>query len=634
VTQPGEAAAVAQRTSINPEALSPQGVLQLQRTAGNRAVARLVAGGRTVIQPKLTVGAADDPYEREADRVAAQVMSAKEMSHSAPSVARAEQDDERAQRVTAAPSITPLVRRSTQAQDLRGSFDAGHDVESLLDSTRSGGNPLPGGTRSFMESRIGADFGGVRVHSDTQSDQLNRKIGAQAFTHGRHIYMAAGKFNPGTGGGKQLLAHELTHVVQQTGGTSTKALRKPGLAGMISRQVGSSAPAGVIQRAIGFEFETGYKIEKKQGNQWVNLKKMDVVKDYGDGMKLTADENSAGFSAIEMVLDPPVQETEPAKFTKALKTFKKVSAAFHALKPGKDVNNLTATPLNKVRGASGPSKYQVTPTFSGFLGNPQLTGGIRYDKLFEFLEEAAKKSSDHLNTDPHKLAKEELTNYKEHAKDVTALTGAKAEVNKINGSAELKGLVAMLGMYLNSGAGGQPMFNYAKLISNSFMARTDFGSMFAKLPPNEKARYVNDRESFATLVLEAAGMSGEGDKKVFERGIRKSDNKTSPDYNVDVTNDGTLGMNIKRKKWLVEISKGYDPISSHYMPHLKDILMGLGALGTRTDRVGNDPKPAKGARDKGRGIIVELRNMKGFQTPQEFSDKAQAIFDYIVALNA
>ncbi|MBL0341286.1 MAG: DUF4157 domain-containing protein [Bacteroidetes bacterium] len=71
------------------------------------------------------------------------------------------------------------------------------------------------GTRSFMENRFGADFGNVKIHTDSQSSHLNRELNAKAFTVGNDIYFNSGKYSPQSESGKHLLAHELTHVVQQ-----------------------------------------------------------------------------------------------------------------------------------------------------------------------------------------------------------------------------------------------------------------------------------------------------------------------------------------------------------------------------------------------------------------------------------
>src|SRR5213596_2875546 len=75
------------------------------------------------------------------------------------------------------------------------------------------GNPLPPGVRSSMESRFGQDFSEVRVHEDSSAGAAARDLKAQAFTTGRDIYFAPGRFQPHTSEGEKLLAHELTHVV-------------------------------------------------------------------------------------------------------------------------------------------------------------------------------------------------------------------------------------------------------------------------------------------------------------------------------------------------------------------------------------------------------------------------------------
>lgn len=91
------------------------------------------------------------------------------------------------------------------------------DLESRLNATKGGGSPLPEDTRSSMEGAFGADFSGVRVHTDSSAVQMNRELGAQAFTHGSDIYFGSGKYDTGSSDGQRLLAHELTHTVQQEG---------------------------------------------------------------------------------------------------------------------------------------------------------------------------------------------------------------------------------------------------------------------------------------------------------------------------------------------------------------------------------------------------------------------------------
>ncbi len=90
-----------------------------------------------------------------------------------------------------------------------------NNLESNLNSSRGGGSPLPQNTKTEMESGFGADFSNVRVHNDSNAVQMNKQLGSQAFATGNDIYFNEGKFNPASQSGKHLLAHELTHTVQQ-----------------------------------------------------------------------------------------------------------------------------------------------------------------------------------------------------------------------------------------------------------------------------------------------------------------------------------------------------------------------------------------------------------------------------------
>jgi hypothetical protein len=206
------------RTVAEPSAASSASILALQRAYGNRAVTSL-------IQTKLKVGPAHDRYEQEADRVADQVMGMPAPAVSLPAngmgqPAQRQADEEEAQAKPLVASINPLLQRQEEEElQADGGFEAGPNLESRLAARRGGGSPLSGETRAFMESRFGADFSGVRVHADGEAAQLNRQISAQAFTHRQDIYVGEGKYDPGSDAGKRLLAHELTHVVQQTGST-------------------------------------------------------------------------------------------------------------------------------------------------------------------------------------------------------------------------------------------------------------------------------------------------------------------------------------------------------------------------------------------------------------------------------
>ncbi|MEQ8957392.1 MAG: DUF4157 domain-containing protein, partial [Coleofasciculus sp. C2-GNP5-27] len=104
-----------------------------------------------------------------------------------------------------------------KSQSGTGSTNSSVNLEESIQQKRGQGQSLSEDIREPMEQTLGADFSGVKVHTDSQSDQLNRSIQARAFTTGQDVFFKQGEYNPGSKNGQELLAHELTHVVQQTG---------------------------------------------------------------------------------------------------------------------------------------------------------------------------------------------------------------------------------------------------------------------------------------------------------------------------------------------------------------------------------------------------------------------------------
>ena len=99
-------------------------------------------------------------------------------------------------------------------------------VQSVLNSP---GRPLDAGTRASMEPLVGHDLSRVRVHTDHDAAESARSVNANAYTAGSHVVFGAGKYTPGTAAGRQLMAHELTHVVQQASGPVDATAVAPGL---------------------------------------------------------------------------------------------------------------------------------------------------------------------------------------------------------------------------------------------------------------------------------------------------------------------------------------------------------------------------------------------------------------------
>jgi hypothetical protein len=95
------------------------------------------------------------------------------------------------------------------------SQSAGSELQSAIHGRLSGGDPLSGDVRSYMEPRFNSDFGNVRVHTDHKAAEVSEDLNAKAFTFRNHVFFAGNQYQPGTDGGKRLLAHELTHTIQQ-----------------------------------------------------------------------------------------------------------------------------------------------------------------------------------------------------------------------------------------------------------------------------------------------------------------------------------------------------------------------------------------------------------------------------------
>ena len=168
------------------------------------------------VQLRLAVGAVDDPMEREADDMADQVMRMPEPTFIQRKCAHCE-EEEKAQRKP----LTSFIQK--KGND--GGTTASAAVSQQINATRGSGSAMDTPVQRFMESRFGADFSAVKIHTGATAVQLSRELNAQAFTVGSDIYFNEGKYNPSSSEGKHLLAHELTHTVQQQGTIERKVQR-------------------------------------------------------------------------------------------------------------------------------------------------------------------------------------------------------------------------------------------------------------------------------------------------------------------------------------------------------------------------------------------------------------------------
>jgi hypothetical protein len=178
-------------------------------------------------QPKLRIGQPDDKYEQEADAVADKVMKMNQIETM--QMQPIEEEEEVMQpKLRMQPieeeeeSIQMKCAKCEKEEEmLQPKSDkisvATSSIETQIHSSKGNGSNLTESTNQFMSKAIGADFSAVKIHTGSNAVQMNRQLQARAFTFGSDIYFNSGEYKPESSTGKSLLAHELTHVVQQNG---------------------------------------------------------------------------------------------------------------------------------------------------------------------------------------------------------------------------------------------------------------------------------------------------------------------------------------------------------------------------------------------------------------------------------
>ena len=197
----------------------------------------------TLVQARLQVSNPDDPFEHEAEAAADDFVQSVHR-RSAPRAMRA----------------STSISRSVDGNGLEstdGGLTTTDDTASAINAARGGGIQMSEGVRSRFEGFFGSDLSGVRVHANENADRLCRSIEAEAFTAGNDVFFTRGSFSPGSAKGDHLLAHELTHVVQQghapaiTRRTTTDVMRWGGKRDATKEELDPESSTGATVGTVG-----------------------------------------------------------------------------------------------------------------------------------------------------------------------------------------------------------------------------------------------------------------------------------------------------------------------------------------------------------------------------------------------
>jgi outer membrane protein OmpA-like peptidoglycan-associated protein len=322
-----------------------------------------------MLQTKLTVNQPGDRFEQEADRVAKIVAGAPDPQSlgTTPITGRQQRQVQsgcpKCQTGISAGAATGIQRVCSQCEEelhrkptnSGAHTEASATVDAQVGSMRGGGQPLPGAVRSFFEQRLSQDFGAVRVHTGRSASETTEALNARAYTVGNDIAFAPGQYSPATSEGRQLLAHELTHVVQQ--GASTGLLQRA------CKPAGIGTPVGCTDNR---EEPVGDLVFfRVDCDDFITPAEQTKVEAFADSMTDTDRVRVHGFASIDG--DPTFNDN--LSCARALRTAlilqgrgispAKIEILKHGATPG-PANQRRSAVLERVPGASRPTVPQLS----------------------------------------------------------------------------------------------------------------------------------------------------------------------------------------------------------------------------------------------------------------------------------
>lgn len=510
---------------------------------------------------------------------------------------------------------------------------------------------LPEDLKAGIEALSGISLDGVKVHYNSSKPA---EVRALAYAQGNDIYLAPGQ--------EKYLAHEAWHVVQQKQGRVRPTTQTPDGASIndnvglemeadfmgkkasmhdLSSHVESTKKLGsdfstVKQRAVGFEFETGWLISKIDDdtidtlfsthddimleNKTVSLKKKESIgtQKY-NGFKLEADEAGNDKSEIEFIIDPPIVE-DASGLQKLCSIMKAIEELGNKLISKSDQESFT---LDQITGLEDDRVYKIEPADKVLSAGPQVTSGLDLAKIPRLFNYKKNIFSNEVGL----LAPEELK------QSLKGLQGDAEKIQKVNKkiSPQLLGLLTLIRNYLEVGKGQvgevdhggdeylkwNMALNYPKRIAEPLLARTHFGKLFQLIEPKEIIHYTKHEEEWLNLVVQSSQAGSKKrydlDKPVIERGIQEDE---TGDKSFTVKNVGPT-----RREWLLSIL-GADDALTRMEDHES-----MGELGNKLESVGD-----KGTIDAG---IFEFRGAQTSKIPlKDWSKFAFKFFEYIMALHS
>ncbi len=591
----------------------------------------LPTGG--VVQTKLTIGEPNDRYEQEADRVAARVVQ--HINRPTP-VTKAPgevvQEKEEGLRMKPMPAITEQetmaddgelrMKPMLQRREAIGGGEASTGLESSINSAKGGGQALDKGLQSSMGAAMNADFSGVRVHTDSNADQLNQSIQAKAFTTGQDLFFKKGEYNPGSRDGQELIAHELTHVVQQNKANKADS----------NIVEGEAIGEGTIQRAIGVEIETtndvaAYDKFTIRENHGGKNEKYERIEDEhrplyrGNGWRLETELSGK----LEFIVDPPVDTVDELvdKVNQCASLANKIKDANAQEEPvkGKEAPPKPAMLINGEQLQLIDSNVYISQDPSGNMtGGFQATVGIDMRYLPDLMiaqKDILNDKAEELNDEAKKLVPDSkvlLADKKQFAdKQEDQWSHKKAlglKYDDRDESEEMKGLKRLIYYYLLRGAEPSKKKNALKRKSfpkglTQIMARTDFAQMFSMTPEakdwtNHETKDWNKLvEEWAVKICKDLQLEPEG--RVFEQTFSGNHIFNEPfNQKLDVE------IGTTRKQWLIEMCGTDDKMGKDLLTkdnnESKDageIIKTMGGLGHIVDQLEDDKQ----------GVIMELRQL-------------------------